>query len=209
MIYLVTAIMMTAHPAATPAPDDLMTITAKMPEGPLVSGEEYAFTLSVEIKKGIAVRKAGLPAPILQLDVPSSVRLAGKVLTEQGELAKNEFLHAPFERLVDESPAKIVFRLVGDPAADDRIAFNVLAYLKGKTEAEFRFVRKRFELPIRGGAEAVAVDPAVSTWGDNEFLRIGARAAPFSLPSAAGPKVSLESYLGRKNVLVTTYRAHW
>lgn len=209
MIYLVTAIMMTAQPAATPRPDDLMTVTARMPDGPLVSGEEYAFTLSIEFKKGIAIPKAGLPAPILQLDVPSSVRLVGKVLTEHGELAKNEFLHAPFERLVDESPAKIVFRLVGDPAADDRIAFNVLAYVKGKTEAEFWFVRKRFELPIRGGAEAVAVDPTVSTWGDSELLSIGARAAPFLLPSAAGPKVSLESYLGRKNVLVTTYRAHW
>ncbi len=48
-----------------------------------------------------------------------------------------------------------------------------------------------------------------SKWGKNQLLKIGDKAAAFMLPRADGEKVGLKQYRGKKNVIVTTYRAHW
>lgn len=41
------------------------------------------------------------------------------------------------------------------------------------------------------------------------LLQIGDVAADFSLSKAFDPPPSLGQYLGQKNIVVTTYRAHW
>ena len=72
------------------------------------------------------------------------------------------------------------------------------------------FYRKRLELPVKAGADAVEGDSTDSTWGaDEELLDIGDKATPFVLPRADGSEFDLQSVLGRKNIIVTTYRAHW
>ena len=49
-----------------------------------------------------------------------------------------------------------------------------------------------------------------SRWGtDRELLEIGGRLPAISLPRADGTAVDLAAFRGRKNVLVTTYRAFW
>jgi peroxiredoxin len=52
------------------------------------------------------------------------------------------------------------------------------------------------------------VAPTRSEWGQTQTLQIGDKAEKFALPSK-GSKVSLKKYLGKKNVIVNTYRAFW
>ena len=72
------------------------------------------------------------------------------------------------------------------------------------------FLRRRFELPLEPNAEAVEVAPTTSSWGpDPLLLQLGARVDDLTLPDAGGTEISLGDYLGHKNLIVTTYRAHW
>ena len=58
--------------------------------------------------------------------------------------------------------------------------------------------------------DAVEVPATTSKWGvDEKLLQIGDKATDFVLPRADGSEVALEPYLGEKNIIVTTYRAHW
>lgn len=163
----------------------------------------------IELDAGPAsTSEAGIPAPILQLDVPPSVKLDGREITDLKELARNEFLQEPYERLLKELPAEVTFTFASAPAAGETIGINVVGYLK--TEAGDAFLRRRLELPLTPGAEARAAEATTSTWGKDEaLLNIGQRAALFDLPRADGSRVALEQFLGSKNVIITTYRAHW
>jgi len=211
-------------PVPTPAPapgspmGDPTTPAAKDPlQGVRVSARLVAETLEpgaearivIELDAGEAsAAGAGIPAPILQLDLPPSVELEGRVLKTYAELARNEFLQEPFERLLTELPAEIRFTLKALPAEKETIGINVIGYLK--TESGDAFLRRRLELPLRAGATAKTVSPQSSTWStDEKLLDIGDRAALFDLPRADGSRVRLEQYLGDKTVIVTTYRAHW
>ena len=92
----------------------------------------------------------------------------------------------------------------------DTLGLNVLAYLAGSKEDPDTFFRKRFELPLTAGAEAEPGDAQNSNWGvDKKLLQIGQKAAPFALPNAKGELVSSDGYLGKQNLIVSTYRAHW
>ena len=73
----------------------------------------------------------------------------------------------------------------------------------------WRFAQ-RFELPLEPGVEAEEVAADESSWGvDEELLQIGDKAVDFELPRADGTTVKLSDYLGKKNIIVTTYRAFW
>ena len=64
--------------------------------------------------------------------------------------------------------------------------------------------------PVAAYARAKEADRNASDWGENKRrLQLGDKAALFELPRADGSTVPLAQYLGRKNVLVTTYRAFW
>ena len=65
----------------------------------LTVGQEYEVVLDVQFNDGWSGSEAGIGAPILQINVPDSVELTGKVLTDYKALSRNEFLNEPFERL--------------------------------------------------------------------------------------------------------------
>ncbi|MFQ5463336.1 MAG: hypothetical protein ACE5E5_12020 [Phycisphaerae bacterium] len=170
-------------------------------------GKEYHFEVTMELA-GLSAGKAGIPHPFLQIDVPKSARLKGKVIDDMKSLRRNEFLREPYERLMKENPQQIAFKIIRQPGADDAFYVNVIGYLAGD-DGQTEFSRRRLKLPLVPGAKATAVDPSDSNWGRDRSLQIGDKAKNFKLPSAAGEKVSLKQFRGDKNVVVTTYRAHW
>ena len=207
MTYL-PLLLIVASLQAGELPDEPIGITATLDATSLEVGVEYEIIL--ELYPGEAsTSEAGIPAPFLQIDVPPSVKLSGPVLETYTELSRNEFLQEPYERLLKQLPARIGFQLIAPPGPEETIGLNVIAYLEGP-DGEKLFLRRRLELPLTPGAEAVAGDVNDSSWGTDEtLLQIGDRAAPFELPRADGTIVALESYLGEKNIIVTTYRAFW
>lgn len=193
---------------STPGSNDEVTIDARIEADRLEVGQEYEIVLDVRFKTNLLASGAGMPAPILQIQAPQSVRLSGKVLRSYKELSRNEFLQAPFERLIQDVPTRVPFTLVREPAPEDQFSLNVLAYVSnGKGTS---FVRRRLTLPVRASATAKEADPNTSDWGVNKrLLQLGDKAALFELPRADGSTVSLAQHLGKKNVVVTTYRAFW
>jgi hypothetical protein len=173
-------------------------------------GGSYEIVVDVHFPEEVVTSKAGVPAPFLQLDVPPSVKLQGRVLTTHEELAANEFIQEPFERLLEESVSMIPFELIAEPAVGETIGLNLVAYVSAGDGSEPYFFRRRLELPVAGAAEAVVAETPKSNWGtDAELLQIGDRVTPFSLPLANGVEVNVAEWLGKKNLILTTYRAHW
>ena len=174
----------------------------------LVVGERYEIFLRVKLPENVLASEAGAPAPFLQLDVPPSVRLEGRYLETHDELARNEFLAEPYERLLQDELTKIPFTLVAEPKPDERIGLNVVAYLTAPDQAP-SFFRTRLEQPVAAG-DAERATKKRSTWGvDPDLWQIGDRVRAVSLPDAAGQSVDLGQWIGDKNVIVTTYRAYW
>ncbi len=194
---------------AAATPDEAFSVSARIDAGSLVTGQEYDIVIDWKVAEGLSPGGAGVPAPILQIDAPRAIQLSGKVLRDHRELAQNEFLQAPYERLLKESPARIGFKLRKEPGSDDSIGLNILAYIGSEESGEAKFVRRRLELRLAPNASAIDAEPTNSKWGKNQLLKIGDKAATFRLPTANGEKVGLKQYRGKKNVLVTTYRAHW
>lgn len=200
-------------PATARGPADAVRVTARIAARDgverLAVGEEHALVLEVDWA-GASAGESGVPAPILQIDVPPSVELVGEELTTYDQLKRNEFLMEPWERLVERFPATIRFRLVAEPAADETIGLVVLAYVSTEPGVDDAFLRRRVELPVQAGAVARPGDDADSSWGpDEELYAIGDRVEPFDLPRADGTRLDLSQRLGAGNVIVTTYRAHW
>ncbi len=191
-------------------PGDVLRISATLDAEELSVGSSYEIVLKVEIKEGWSAATAGVPAPLLQIDVPPSVELSGQVLTSQKELSRNEFLQAPFERLLKSEEEHIGFSVVKAPGAKEQIALNIMAYVSQDPTVDSFFIRRRFTLDVKPRAQAVGVVAARSDWGlDKHLLQIGDAAEDFSLPKAFDPPIGLGNYLGQKNIIVTTYRAHW
>ena len=195
--------------AGVEAPQDALEISIALPDTPLEVGGEYEIRVEITPRTGWSSSDSGIPKPILQIKAPKAVELSGKRLTRQRDLARNEFLQAPFERLIDDGAARVAFKLRRAPKPDDVFAFNVLAYVSRNGDDDRWFVRKRFELPLRAGASATSVAVEPSDWGANRELQLGDKAAMFSLPRADGKKVVLRKLLGKKNIVITTYRAFW
>lgn len=195
--------------ATVAAPDDLVVVSARIAADRLVVGESYEIVIDLSAKDGYSASDAGIPAPLLQIDVPSCVVLKGKVLKGHRELARNEFLQEPFERMLKELPARIGFELKKKPGPDDAFGLNILAYVAATSGDDAFFVRRRLNLKVAGGAKAEVSESGASTWGEENLLQLGDEAAPFKLPQADGKKVDLADYLGKTPVIVTTYRAHW
>jgi hypothetical protein len=207
---MIQAVVLSLMVAAAPLPDDAVKVSAKIDAGQLEVGKTYEIQLSVDIDDAYSVSRAGIPAPFVQIDVPKSVQLEGKVLETYKELSKNEFLQKPFEQLIDANPQKIAFKLLAQPGPDDHFTLNVTAYLTKDPKENGWFVRRPLILPVKGGATAAPGDANRSNWGrDEKLLQIGDQAAAFDLPTADGKKIALDTYLGKKNIIVLTYRAFW
>jgi hypothetical protein len=184
-------------------------LQATIPAERLEVGGQYEIQIQADLPQGYSFSSGGIPAPIAQIKVPESAELVGQVLTDKKELSKNEFFKAPFELLVDENPQSIPFKLLKEPGAEEAFAINVLVFLRSDEKEDDRFIRRRLSLPLAGGARAKAAAAALSDWGQEETLQIGEKAAAFALPRADGEVVDLQEYLGKKSIVITTYRAHW
>ncbi len=193
--------------AALAGETDIST-SAKLNASNLQVGSQFSIELMVEFGDGADASKAGVPAPILQIELPESVELVGKVLKTQKELAGNEYLRAPYERLLQKLPASIKCKLKKAPGPDDTIFLNIVSYVQPKS-GDAEFVRKRLALPVKVGATSQGVSSSNSDWGIGDALKVGDKSQAFELPRADGSKVSLAQFLGKKNVVVTTYRAFW
>ena len=187
-----------------------VTVQARIAADGLVAGESYAVDVSVELPAALSSKSSAAAALFLQLDVPPSIELLGDHPTEYDELAENEFLQEPYERLLEGDAARIPFRYVGGGDAGT-LGISVLGYLRDAETGEERFLRRRVELPVKAGAEAVPGDARDSSWGeDPELLQIGDEAPSFEALLVDGTgRFTLDEVLGRENVIVTTYRAFW
>ena len=194
---------------AAATPGEALSVTARIDADSLVAGQEYDIVIDWNVAEGLSPGDAGMPAPILQIEPTRAIQLTGKFLKSYRDLQKNEFLQAPYERLLKESPARIGFKFRKQPGDGESIGLNIVAYLGSEESGDARFVRRRLQLQIAPNASATAVEPTNSKWGKHRLLKIGDKAAGFKLPAADGETVSLRQYRGKKNVIVTTYRAHW
>ena len=190
---------------------DALNVTARIAEAPAGPGALGSVTVTLEASDGWSITNAGLPGAVLQLDLPDGLTLAGDILTDHRALARNGFLHAPFERMVQLGDTSVEFSIDKDGSFDNgALGINVVAYMRHNDAATAHFVRKRFELNIEPNAAATTVDSANTSWGDDRSgLQVGDKAKPFTLPRADGTNVDLNNYLGKKNIIVTTYRAFW
>jgi len=199
---------------------ETLTIKASIKEDALVVGETYAVRLDVLVPDEWSTSEGGIPKPLLQIDVPGSVALEGRVLDTQRALSRNEFLEQPYERQISPGPNMISFTLTGEPKPEDAIGLNVIAYVNAEGKPP-RFYRRRVEVPVKAGASAESGERSnVSNWGPvaawstdertaGHGVQIGEQAPDFTLPRADGSTVTLSDYRGDKNVIVTTYRAFW
>ncbi len=189
---------------------NMINVSATLGAKSLVVGQAYEIQLRVSVAEGWSASTAGIPKPILQINVPKSVHLSGKVLSDHRELSRNEFLQAPYERLIEVGSNVVEFTLTTEPGADDRIGLNIITYVRQGEDENAFFVRKRLELPLQPEATAQGGDSSNSNWGgEGSGLQIGDRAKPFALPRADGSTVTLDDYLGKTNIILTTYRAFW
>lgn len=198
--------------AASPGPADDAGLSARLDVAgaeALVPGTACALVVEVAPELRGQAQEADMPAPILQLDVPACVELSGERLTTYEELMRNEFLEAPFEHLLKGPTTRVELVLKSAPAEGETIGLVFTGYTKGG-DGRPAFFRRRLELPLAPGAEAVRGDDRDSSWGDDDLLlQIGDPVVPFELPRPDGSLASLDPYLGAKNVIVTTFRAHW
>lgn len=107
-------------------PVDVLAVSPKLEADALTVGPEYDIVLRVAIKDGWSASGASVPAPLLQIDAPPAVKLSGKTLSSYQELSRNEFLQAPFERLLKAKEERVEFTLVRPPGQGEQISLNVM-----------------------------------------------------------------------------------
>lgn len=196
--------------AAPVLPAEEVRITATLPATELTVGGAHEIRLEIVFPDAVVASEAGVPAPLLQLDVPPSVKLTGRTVTTLKELRNNEFIAEPYERLLEDTQSAITFELVTEPAEGATIGLNVIAYVSAGDGTEPVFMRRRLELPLVAGASATEATEPNSTWGTDEaLLQIGDKLEPFALPLADGYELSVAEWIGQSNIILTTYRAHW
>jgi hypothetical protein len=160
---------------------------ARLEADALTPGSAGAVMVSYALADGFVIAPDGMVAPIVQVAVPDSVKLDGAVLTDHKKLARNDFLHAPYELAMKQPTQRIAFTVQSPPAADAHIGLNFIVYLRTPT-GDARFVRRRLEVPLKlpardvTGQSRVGADAAPSPWGTGQFLDIGDRADDFTLP---------------------------
>jgi len=135
--------------------------------------------------------------------------LSGRVLKTHRELSRNEFISEPFERQLRDATERIRFKLERQPAKGDYFALNLTAYLSKDGDDDSWFIRRRLKLRLTPNAAAKHIKPRRSDWGTEKLWQIGDKVESFELPTADGRTVSLSDYLGKKNIIISTYRAHW
>lgn len=190
---------------------DLINVTAEITSETLEPKKNHDLVIQVEIDSAWQGGQGLIAKPIVQIDAPNSIRLRGKSPKTLRDLAKNEFLRAPNEILVENGSATIPFWLKETPTAGDAIRFNVLAYVTSDAGNDTRFIRRRFEVPLQPAAKAREIDASPSSWGNPDWniLQLNDAAPDFEIPTSSGGSISPGIYKSKKNVVVMTYRAFW
>ena len=190
---------------------DAVRVSATLTSDSLTVGETFEVAIDVAFADGVTASKSGSPALFLQLDVPPSAQPTGRRLETYKELAQNEFLQEPWERLLTDDNRTLGFELVLDPAPGEFLSLNIVGYVRSDENPDGWFLRRRLELELKPGATSRPAKRASSNWGiDDDALQIGAKAPAFSLPLVDGSGTfDLSEHLGKRNVIVTTYRAFW
>lgn len=206
---MLSTLLMASCLVMTEPDSKTVQIDASLATDKLTVGQTYQIDLTLTLAEGWTASKSGIPQAFLQIDVPDSVKLEGKVLTEFRELANNEYVREPFERLIDPGKTEIGFTLISEPDSGDSLSLNIIAYIKSEDGDDNYFIRRRLELPLHPGAKAMETDATDTAWGIHDTLVVGEMADEFTLPQYGGSSISLADYRGKKNVIITTYRAHW
>lgn len=190
-------------------PDEAVQVAARLIAEDLSPGSAGTVVVELDLADGVSASAAGLPAALLQLDVPAGLVLDGPFLDSLGERARNDHLHHPYERALEGGRAEVGFRVAEEGLAEDaRLGLVVTGYVTTSDDAFF--LRRRLELPLRPDARARPGDDGDSAWGpDEQLLRLGQRAPAVSLPGPDGTTVDLAAHLGQRNLLLVTYRAFW
>lgn len=185
-----------------------VSISAQISAEKLNVGATHRIVFDWKTDAGASVSEAGMPAPLIQIEVPKCVELVGEVLESHKALAKNEFLHAPFERALTSDSTTIDFKLLAKPRAGDQVAINFIAYAKS-SDGTSEFIRKRIAIPVAPAAKGAEVEVGDAAWGKNSFAKIGEKVKPITLPRADGSQLDLGDWIGKSNIIITTYRAYW
>lgn len=193
---------------ASAAPDDALQARARI-EGSLEPGATARLVVKIDVKDGWSMSKAGIPNAIVQVDVPKSAVMIGERASTKKELSKAGFIRHPEERFADGNKTTFEFKLMSPPDANDRFAVNILAYVSPPDGSDAWFVRRRIALPVADGAKSVNVAATRSDWGVGDELQLGDKAPLLKLPRADGTLIDLGQHLGKRNILITTYRAFW
>ena len=193
--------------ASTP-PDDVFRASARI-DGKIEQGAAARLIVDIDVKPGWSIAKAGVANAIIQVDAPSCVTLVGERAKTKKQLAKAGFIRRPEERLAEGRSTEFDFKQLSPCDGNDEITINILAYLSPPGGADAWFIRRRIALPVETGAKSHAVDATRSDWGVGDELQLGNKASLMKLPKADGTLVDLARDLGKKNIVITTYRAYW
>lgn len=195
--------------ASTP-PADTLSASARLAEsGQFMKGAKSRLVVTSKVKEDWDGAAAAIPNVIVQVKVPPSVKLIGDRETSLRKLSKAEFLRLPDERLTADGKTEFPFEFIGEPKANERFEINLLAYVTNPDETNVWFVRKRIALPIAADATSVDIDASDSSWGVDDELQLGDSVPSMTLPRLEGEPLDIGKYLGKRNVVITTYRAHW
>ncbi len=190
-------------------PDNAVQVSAKIISRDWGAGQRGQIVIEVITGDGWSTTETGLSAPLLQIHAPPNVKLLGKVLTSMTDLKNNEYIHSPYEKLLKESRTRLSFVIEQWPNMAEEFGLTVLGYVNRKGDNTGYFFRKRLALPLKPDARAREVAATDSTWGTLDVLNIGDKADDFKITSFQDRSVTLSHYLGKKNVIVSTYRAYW
>jgi len=217
-MYLLSCLVAMSGPVGAPdlgvsAP---IAATATIRSDALEPGETYAIRLRLKLPgdPNVKVMQSGrgaIRAPLLLIDAPESIELLDAEPADQSRQGKSQanFLRMPYGRRIIKDITRVDFRLLKEPGPEETIGLNIVTYLDGDGAASAQFVRERIELPLKPKARAKARRSDDSRWGPDDGLDIGDAAPGFELPQDEETVVSLESFRGKKHVIVTTYRAFW
>ena len=181
-----------------------MQLGATLKAGALTVGQEYVIEVSATPDAGQGFRFTGRRSvpPLLQLKVPASVRVpqAGR---------SRDYMRPPYEMQLRNGQGQVRFTLASAPKPGDAIVLNFTAYIESGDKKHTWLVRKRGQVALKPGAKLEPLPVGRGAWQDMSTLALGDEAVSFKLPDKDGNVLDLNTYLGKKNVVLLTSRAHW
>ncbi len=201
---IILASVCTTQVQRPPIDDSTIVTRAQMTRGP-----DYSILIEFDLSADANRERIELTSPIVQLDVPESVRLNGPRRETHDHMRWSGFIEEPFEWLVEEGKVKVSFNLRKDVPPGTTIGLSFTAFVRIDDGANDYFLRRRLELPVRANSKSIPGDARDSAWGENAARwRIGDVVRPFSLPRADGSRFDASEHLGKRRIVLVTYRGY-